>query len=161
MLVPKMGQAMPVLKPTKFLMICKLNLYLNQDLSRFPPLFLTCGRRRQCQEGGCPGPTEDPGPHTGALSCHQSCILKPFAKRMLRSGPQGQWQGPVPGTPAPTSGVCPGVCVRQEPGSFQATLWSKAHLDPGEDLEPCKRYLLCWYSPGDSGTKVPMARFLD
>ena len=28
-------KAIPLLKPTKFLMICKLNLHLNQDLSRF------------------------------------------------------------------------------------------------------------------------------
>ena len=65
-----------------------------------------------------------------------------------------------PPPPAPPQGL-PRGSVCQEPGPFQATLWSKAHLDPGDDLEPCKRYLTCWYPPGDSGTKVPMARFLD
>ena len=39
--------------------------------------------------------------------------------------------------PPPPRGL-PRGSVCQEPGPFQATLWSKAHSDPAEDLGPCK-----------------------
>ena len=50
----------------------------------------------------------------------------------------------MPGPQVPASGTpaLPGLArgsVRQEPGSCQAALWSKAHVDPAEDLGPVKR----------------------